>query len=163
MPFSRLLRRFSQPTLARSDPTDADVSTSDGSNIPRRGRQASESIAIIRRPWKAKRPSSTEHSSPSQPTPTSPLTFNANGPKTESGVDEIVPPVPAIPSALLTNVAVMPSPEMVPVIGPVPDNLADAWDAVEDDPKIANTSRELDTVGVCSAPSFFLLYADPGL
>jgi hypothetical protein len=46
---------------------------------------------------------------------------------------------------------------MVPGIGPVPDKLADkladAWDAVKDDPKIANTSGVLDTVGVYSAPS----------
>ena len=59
-------------------------------------------------------------------------------------------PVPAVPSGLLTDVAVLPSPKMVPAIGPVQEELADAWEAVKDDPRIANTSRELDTVGVCS-------------
>lgn len=155
MPFSRLLRRFSQPTLAHSDPNDAEISTSDDPNItPQRGRQASDSIAIISRPWKARRPASTDHSqaSPSQRTPTSPLTFIAKGPTTESGVDEI-PPVPAIPDVLLTNVTVVSSPEIVPAIGPVPDKLADAWDAVKDDPKFAYMNRELDIVGVSSAPS----------
>jgi hypothetical protein len=44
---------------------------------------------------------------------------------------------------------------MLPAIGPVPDKLADAWDAVKDVPKIANTTRALDTVGVSSEPSFF--------
>jgi hypothetical protein len=66
-------------------------------------------------------------------------------------------PVPAIPSVLLTDVAVAPSPEMVPSSGPVPDKLADAWDAVKDYPKIANTSRALDTVGVSSAPSHLFM------
>jgi hypothetical protein len=62
------------------------------------------------------------------------------------------PPVPAIPSVLLTNVAVVPSPEIVPAIDPEPDKLTDAWNAVKADPKLANTSRELDSVGVSSAP-----------
>jgi hypothetical protein len=63
-------------------------------------------------------------------------------------------PVPAIPSVIPTNAAVIPSPEMVPAVGPVPDKLADAWDAVKDEPKIAKTSR---SVGVSSAPSLFFM------
>lgn len=66
-----------------------------------------------------------------------------------------MPPVPAIPSVFLTNVVVVPSPEIVPAINPVSDKLADAWDAVKEDPKIANTSRKLDTAGVFSALSSF--------
>jgi hypothetical protein len=66
------------------------------------------------------------------------------------------PPVPPIPRALPTNDAVVPSPEMVPAIGPVPDKLADAWDAVKNDPKVTNMSRALDTVGVSPAPLLFL-------
>jgi hypothetical protein len=150
MPFARLLRRFSQPTLAHSVPTDAGSGTSDDSNIPLRGRQVSESVSTIRRPWKAKRLPSTDHANPSQLTPTPPLTPNANSPTSESGVDEI-PPVPAIPSVLLTNVVVVHSSEVVPAINPVSDKLADGWDAVKEDPKIANTSRKLDTAGVFSA------------
>jgi hypothetical protein len=34
-----------------------------------------------------------------------------------------------------------------PAIGPVPDTLTEAWDAVKDNPKIPNMSRELDAVG----------------
>jgi hypothetical protein len=64
------------------------------------------------------------------------------------------PPVPAIPSIVVTNAAGVPSPEMVPAIGAVPDKLADAWEAVKNEPKIANMT--LDTVGVSSAPLLFL-------
>ena len=56
------------------------------------------------------------------------------------------------PQCTLDDVAVIPSPELIPAIDPVPEKLVDAWDTVKDDPKSANTSRELDTVGVCSPP-----------
>ena len=65
------------------------------------------------------------------------------------------PPVPAIPSVLLTNIGVVPSPEIVPATGTVSDKLADAWDAIKDDTKFANTSQALDTVCVSSVPSPF--------
>jgi hypothetical protein len=156
MSFSRLLKNFSHPSFARSGPTDAESNTSDDSNVRQRGRQANESMATIRRPWKAKRPSSTDHSSPSQPKPTPPSTPKAKSTTTESGVDEDSSPIPSIPNVLRTNVSVVPSPEMVLAVGgSVTDKLADAWDAVKDDPKIAKTSRALDTVGVpvSSVPS----------
>ena len=166
MPFSRLLKNFSHPSPARSGPTDAESNTSDDSNVRQRGRQANESKATIRRPWKAKRPSSTDHSSPSQPKPTPPLTPKAKGTTTESGADEDSSPTPSIPNVPRTNVSVVPSPEMVPTVGSVTDKLADAWDLVKDDPKIAKTSRALDTVGVSSVPSNLLWFAyrpSPGL
>ena len=151
MPFPRLLKRSSQPTFARPGTThDVESSTSDDSNIRRRGRKAGESMAIIHRPWKAKRPPSD----PSQSTPTLPLTFKAKGPTTEIEVDEVSSRSPAIPGVLLTNPSVVPSPVMVPAANPAPDKLADAWDAVKGDPKIAD--RTLDSVGVSSAPSLFL-------
>jgi hypothetical protein len=158
MPFTRLLRGSSQPTLARPDPTDTRSGTSgDSSNIPER--QTSELMSTIRRPWKAKRPSSTDRSNPSQPTPTTHLTFKAKGPATESRVEEMSPPVPTTPSVLPTNVAVVPSPpEIVPAIDPLPDKLANAWDAVKDDPNITNVSRALDTVGQSSASSLFFFH-----
>jgi hypothetical protein len=81
-------------------------------------------VVTTRRPWKTKKTSSTDHSGLSQPIHTPPTT--------ENEVDEMLPPVPAIPSVL-----------------------ADAWDAIEADPKFTNTSRELDTVGVSLAPSLF--------
>ena len=155
MPFARLLKKFSQPNLARSRTTDAESSVADDSSICQRGRQASESMVSVRRPWKAKRPSTTDHSSPSQSTLTSPLTSTAKSTTTEDGVDEGT--LPTIPSVVLANATTAPSPEMVPAVGPVPDKLADAWDAVKDDTNIANTGRALDTVGVSSAsPTHFL-------
>jgi hypothetical protein len=151
MPLASLLRRSSQPTFPRSGSTDARRSTADDSNIPPRGRQASELIAAIRRPWKAKSLSTTGLSNPSQPTPIPPSTSKTNGPTSECGLEELSPPVPAIPGVFLidqSDLADIPSPEMVPAIGPVPDKLADAWDAVKDDPNIANTSRAVDTFGL---------------
>jgi hypothetical protein len=106
-------------------------------------------MATIRRPWKAKSLSSTGHSNPSQPTPTPPSTLKDECPTSEGGLEELSPPVPTIPNVFLTNHTVIPSPE----IGPVPDKLADAWDAVKDDPKIADTSRAVDTVGLSQAPA----------
>ena len=44
---------------------------------------------------------------------------------------------------------------MLPPVPAIPSVLADAWDAIEADPKFTNTSRELDTVGVSLAPSLF--------
>ena len=155
MPFVRLLKKLSQPTLARSRTADAESSAADDSSIPQRERQTSESMVSIRRPWKAKRPSSTDHSSPSQSTLTPPLTSTAKGTTIVDGVDEMSPPVPAIPSVLLASATTIPSPEMVSAVGPVPEKLADAWAAVKDDPNIANTGRALDIVGVSSAPPFF--------
>jgi hypothetical protein len=64
------------------------------------------------------------------------LISEAEGPTTEN-------------SARLTNAAVASSPEMVPTIDAVPDKLAEAWDAVKDDPGVAKANRELDTIGVC--------------
>jgi hypothetical protein len=152
MPFAHLLGRSSQPTPAHSRPIGAGSSISDDSNIPRH--QISELMTTIRRPWKTKKPSSTpaNHSSPSQLTHTPALVSNAKSPTTERGVDEAIP---AVPSVLLTNVAFVPSPEIVPVIDSVSDKLVDAWDAVKVDPKSASTSRRFDTIGVTSTSLFF--------
>jgi hypothetical protein len=107
--FARLLRTITQPSLARSAPPDAGRSSSDDSNIPRRGRQAGElMVTIRRRPWKTKRPSTTDQSSPSQSTP-----------------------IPASTSKAAE-----------------PDKLAEAWNVVNDDRKVANTSRAVDADGV---------------
>ena len=151
MPFSRLLRTSSQPSLADSALADAGGSTSDDSNLPRQGWQASGSKATIRhRPWKADGPSITDHSSPSQST--------AVPPSTESKVDTHTPPDTAITSVQLNSVAV-PSPERIPAIGAVQDKLAEAWDAVKDGPKIAGTSCALRAVGVSAAPPLFFYHS----
>ncbi|KAF8497394.1 hypothetical protein F5888DRAFT_1906711 [Russula emetica] len=153
MPFSRLLRTSSHSTLADSDPADAGGSTSDHSSLHWRGWQASGSKATIRhRHWKAKGPSTTDHSSRSQSTPIPP--------STESRVVTLPIPDPAIPSVHPNRVAV-PSPERIPAIGAVPDRLAEAWDAVKDGPKFADTRRALpshdvddmlDTSQISAAP-----------
>jgi hypothetical protein len=146
MSFARFSRSTGQPNLARSSPADARRRTSDDSDIPRRGRQPSElMVSIRRRFWKAKRRSATDHSSPSQSTPIPVSTAKAENPPTEGRVDALSPPDPAIH---LTNVAVIPSPETVPAIGPVKDRLSEAWDAVKDDRRIANMSRSVDADGV---------------
>jgi hypothetical protein len=104
-------------------------------------------VTIRRRFWKAKRRSTTasDHSSTSQSTPIPVSTAKAENPPTEGRVDALSPPDPAV---RLTNVAVIPSPETVPAIGPVQDRLTEAWDAVKDDRKIASTSRAVDPDGV---------------
>ncbi|SRR6266446_1620040 len=159
MSFARFkLKAFSQPNLrlAPSVPADAEGGTSDDSNTSRRELQASESIATIRRrPWKAKRPSATGHSSPSMSTPIPPSTSKAGNPTNESRVDTLSPSDPVIPHVHPTNIAVIPSPEAVPAIGAEPDKLADAWGAVKDGPKVASTGRARDADGVFSATSLF--------
>ena len=120
MPFSRLSRTSSQPTLADSDLASAGGSISDGSesNLPRRasGSKASERHRP-HRPWKAKGLPTTDRSSPSQSTPIPP--------STDHRVDTFPTPDPAIPSVHLNSVTV-PSPERIPAIGAVPDKLAEA-------------------------------------
>jgi hypothetical protein len=61
-------------------------------------------------------------------------------------------PPPPDPSVFLTNLAMVPPPEMILVSNPVQDKLAEAWGEVKGDPAVANISRELDAVGVCSLP-----------
>ena len=56
-------------------------------------------------------------------------------------------PFPTTPGAFLTNLAMIPPPDMIPAIDPVPDVLTEAWDAVKANPKLPNVSRELDAVG----------------
>jgi hypothetical protein len=65
-------------------------------------------------------------------------------------------PLPPDPSVLLTNLSMVPSPEMITVSSPVQDKLAKAWDTVKGDTGDANISRELDAVGVCFL--FILLF-----
>lgn len=154
MPPPPLSKRSSQPNFARPGTThDAESGTSDESNIRQRGWKAGESMAIHRL-WKAKSPLSTGHSSSLKSAPTPPLISEAKGPTTKSEVDEVSSPSPAIPSVLLTNPSVIPPPVVAPAANPSPDKLADAWDAVKGDPKIAH--RTLDAVGVSSASSLFV-------
>jgi hypothetical protein len=51
----------------------------------------------------------------------------------------------------------VPSPEMGTVSSPVQDKLAEAWDIVKEDPKVADINRELDVVGARSLPKLLFL------
>lgn len=143
MSFARLLRTISQPNLAGSSPTDTRGNSSDVKDTPGRGRQASEStVTNRRRPWKGKRPSTTDQPSPSQSTPLPSSISKAENPPNESRIDELSSPGPAFPIPVhLTSVDVVSSPEAFPANGPAQDKLAEAWDAVKDDRKIAHRSR----------------------
>jgi hypothetical protein len=155
MSFSRLLRKLSQPSLVPIASTDAGSSPSaDEPNGRSQRRQSSEPTRTVPRPWRRKRPSTAGQSSISRQTSTPPLAPKAEGPTPQGGVPEMPPPVPILPdpSVFLTNLAMVPPPEMILVSSPVQDKLAEAWDEVKGDPVVANISRELDAVGVCSLP-----------
>jgi hypothetical protein len=128
MSFSHLLRKSGQSSFAHSDPTDAETNphwqaSADDPDDPPQHRHASESTSAIHLPWRKKRPSAVDGQSQlASPTPLIP---KAQSPPSDGGMAEMTPPA----------------------IGPVPDTLTEAWDAVKDNPKIPNMSRELDAVG----------------
>ena len=75
-------------------------------------------------------------------------------------------PLPPEPSVLLTRLPMVSSPDMMPACSsPVQDKLAEAWDAVKDDPRITKMSKEIHTVGMCSlsGSSFLLRQFDPDI
>jgi hypothetical protein len=62
-------------------------------------------------------------------------------------------PLPPEPGVFLTKLAMVSSPDLMPVCSsPVQDKLAEAWDAVKDDARVAKMSQELHTAGMCSLP-----------
>ena len=164
MSFSRLLGKLGQPSFADSDPTDGgssphrQASTDDPDDPPQR-RDTSESTPAIHRPWRRKRPSAADRSTQSQLASTTPLIPNVESPTSDSGMPETTPPtpLPTTPGVFLTNLTMVPSPDMIPAIGPVPDTLSDAWNAVKVNPSIPNVTRELDAVGAFSVPRHRLL------
>ena len=56
-------------------------------------------------------------------------------------------PLPIAPDIFATSLALMPQPETMPTISPVPDTLAETWDLVKDGPKDSGGSRTLTIVG----------------
>jgi len=148
MPSSRSFTTPSQLTLADSDPAGAGGSTLDDYNLPQPGQARDSKAAIRRRSEKGQ--SNTDHSSQSQSTPIPP--------STESKVDTRPPTDSAIPSVHLDSITV-PSPERVPAIDPVQDNLAEPWDAVKDIPKIARGARAFDALGASTTPSLLFYHA----
>jgi len=155
MSFSRLLRKFSQPSLSHPAPAGSGNSPRISSDDPHersRRQEASEPMPAIPRPWRRKRPSTMGRSIQSQTTSTPLLIPKVESPTPDVEVPEMpLPmPLPTSPGVLLTNLTVEPPPEMIPAVVPAPDKLAEAWDAVKADPTIAKPSRELDSVGSVS-------------
>jgi hypothetical protein len=58
-------------------------------------------------------------------------------------------PLPPEPSVLLTKLSIVSSPDVMPVCSPVQDKLAEAWNAVKDDTRVAKISH---TVGMLLTP-----------
>jgi hypothetical protein len=155
MSFTHFLRRkLGRPSHARSVTTDARTNPSgDSVNAPQR-RQASEPVLTMSLPWRTKEPSTNDHSELSLPDPTPILESKAENPTSENGVNATSSPMPlpVAPSGVLVNLAVLPSPDMMPAISPLSDKLTEAWEAVKDDKSGASMSRKLDIVGVSSIP-----------
>jgi hypothetical protein len=152
MPLSRLLKKLSQPNLVPPSATDSgSIDSTDNLN----GRpQSSEATRTIPRPWRRKR-TLTGHSSISRQSSTPPS--KAEYPLAQGGIREVLfdKPLPPEPSVLLTKLTIVPSPNimMVPVSSsPVQDKLAEAWNAVKDDARVAKMSQERHTVGMYSHP-----------
>ena len=152
MSFSRLLKKLSSPSLVPPAATDTEgVDFTDGFNGQP---QSSERMRTIPHPWRRKR-ALTGHSSISRPSTMPSVTPKAGYPLAQGGTREMLfdKPLPPEPSVLLTKLPMVSSPNMIPACrSPIQDKLAEAWDAVKDDPRIATMSKELHTVGMCSLP-----------
>jgi hypothetical protein len=163
MSFSRLLRKLSQPSLAHPAPTSAGSSPRASADDPHEShtgkrRQASEPMPAIPRPWRRKRPATADRSSLSQSTSTPTLPPpKAESPTSDGGMRDTPAPMPlptSTPGVFLTNLAMLPPPEMIPAVDPVQDKLTEAWTLVKDDPKIADKTPGLNTAGASSVPMF---------
>ena len=156
MSFSRLLKKYSQPSFTHSAPTSAGGDhSSDDSNRPSQRRQASEPTPTMPRPWRKKKTSTTDRAqaSSSRSSSTLPSKANAESPTSEGKTCEMPVPMPLSPTPgfFPTNLAMEP---VTSAISPVPDELAEAWDAVKDDRNVSNTSRALDAAGAPSVSGF---------
>ena len=154
MPFPQVLRKFSHPNLARSAP-DSGNDASDDSGKPPRRRQTSEAKPTMPRWWRAKRPSTTDHPSPSQSTYTHTPTSKVESPKSEDG-ENVMPssnPLPSTAGVFVINPDKAPRPEIIPTRSPAPDKLTEAWDTIKDGSNVVSTSQRLGAIGVSSIPS----------
>jgi hypothetical protein len=159
MPFPRLLRTFSLPSLVhpRSADTGRKSSSKGSDKAPKQRRQASEPMSIASRPWKkfrgkTARTNDLADSSPS--TSILPLSSKVESPTSGVGIHEIPPPTPlpaAGPNAPLTNLSMVPHTEIMPALNPASDTLAEAWNVVNG-PNNSNMSRRLNAVGTSSVP-----------
>jgi hypothetical protein len=155
MSVARLLKKFGQTSLARPTSTDGRSSPSadDPNNLPHR--QQGEATPAFSRPWRKKRPSTTDHSGVSRQKSTSPLIPEAENSASEHEVHETSPQMalPTTSSVFLSTFPMTePPPKIVSAVVPLPDELAEAWNVVRDDPNFANSSRGIHSVGTSSAP-----------
>jgi hypothetical protein len=162
MSFSRLLKKYSQPSFSHSAPTGAGGDHSSGdSKKPSQRRQASEPTPTIPRPWRKKKRSTTDSAqeNPSRSSFVLPSTTNPEGSISEGKTYETPMPMPLPPTGSFpTNLAMETPPEATPAISPVPDNLAEAWDAVKGARNVSDMSPALDAVGAPSGSSFLFRY-----
>ncbi|KAH9171872.1 hypothetical protein EDB89DRAFT_2070428 [Lactarius sanguifluus] len=144
MPFSRLFRKSSQPSLARASSADEARNSENSDDSPQ---QITELIPTIRRSWR-KKTAPTASRSASPPASSVLLTPSSKSPAPEVAQPTLVP-LPTAPDIFITNLALMPHSEAMPTArpGPVPDTLAEAWDVVKDGPKDSDMSRTLNAVG----------------
>ena len=159
MPFPRLLRKFSQPNLTRTTTTDhaGRSPSSNGSNsASKQQRQPSEPVPTLPRPWRRKTTSTGDRAGSS-----SPVTSKVESVASEVEKNPLPMSLPAAgPDVYLTNLSVVPHTEMMSVLSPVSDTLAEAWDAVKDGPKDSNKNPRLNTVGASSVPGLRLSAVD---
>ncbi|KAI0298350.1 hypothetical protein B0F90DRAFT_1669084 [Multifurca ochricompacta] len=146
MPFTRLLRKFSQPSLARPGPADGERNTS-SNNKPSRRRQATEPIPTLPRSWRKRTPSTVDRASSSPSTPTLSETPKVESPPEVDVREKPTPmPLPADPTVFMTTLAVVPHPAMLPTVSPVLDTLTETWNMVKDGPKESDLSRGLNDI-----------------
>ncbi|KAI9438361.1 hypothetical protein H4582DRAFT_257215 [Lactarius indigo] len=147
MPFFSLLRRSSQPSLAR--PASADVANDPFSGNPDELRRKTEPAPSFPRSWRRKAASSVSRAGSSPPIePALPVTPKLESPAPDPAIREMPTPMP-LPAApdVFVNLTMLPSTEMIPTISPVPDLLAATWDEVKDGPKGVSLDRSLDVLG----------------
>jgi len=155
MSFSRLLKKYSQPSFPHSAPTGAGGDPSSGdSDKPSQRRQASEPTPTIPRPWR-KKTSTTDRAQANLSLSSSilPSTANAESPTSEGKTCEMPVSMSLPPTVgfLPTNLSMEPPPEATPAISPIPDNLAEAWDVASRN--VSNVIRAIDAIDAVGAPS----------
>ncbi|KAI9438365.1 hypothetical protein H4582DRAFT_258574 [Lactarius indigo] len=138
MPFSRLFRKFSQPSLAPTGSADKGRNSGHSDDSPQH---------TTRRSWK-KTASTANHSTSAFLMPTFPSTTSSKSPAPEVGVlEHTMPmPLPTAPDTLNPNLALVPHPEALKTTSPVPDSLAEAWDVVKDGPRDFDMTRSFNVV-----------------
>ncbi|KAH9171873.1 hypothetical protein EDB89DRAFT_2070429 [Lactarius sanguifluus] len=148
MPCFSLLRKSSQPSLAR--PASADVASGpfseNSDKLPQRRRKTEPTPSFPR--WR-KAASSVSRVGSSPPIePALPVTLKVESPAPDNAIREMPTPMP-LPAGpgVFVNRTTLPPTEMIPTISPESDLLAATWDEVKDGPKDVSVDRSLDVLG----------------